>query len=165
MPTAREYDINLATLPTATPSTLSFNVGMELFADMVNPDVLGADVRADVTLTPRHGALDMVLYAIGTLSVPCDRCLEPMPLPVDTDYTLTIHMGQEYDDETPGRLTLDDRDPVLHMGPIIHDTLLLAIPMRHVHDRGQCDAAMSALLDSHETEIDEDQETTAHPEP
>lgn len=92
----------------------------------------------------------MTLDLQGWLSVACDRCLDPMRVPVDTVYELKVKYGYEFDDSTEGLLILPENQPDLDLAPLLYDTAILSIPMRCVHPEGECNKAMSELLEEHD---------------
>lgn len=151
MDSVQDCNVNLATLPTGSATELTCHVGPELFADL-GAEVAGCDVSARVTLEPSHGAFKLAMALRGVMQVPCDRCLEPVAIPVDTRYELTLRLGPEYDDAAPGILVIPERDPAVDLAPLMRDTLILALPMRRVHPDGACDAKMASLLASISTD-------------
>ena len=60
----------------------SWHVGKEFFAEFGDTGVLDADVRADVTIEKSGSYTGLDCQLEGTLTVPCDRCLEDLVLPV-----------------------------------------------------------------------------------
>lgn len=105
-----------------------FRIGKEFFEQMENSDILDADVDVHVDIEKRHGGYSLTFETAGTLSVPCDRCLDAMQIPAEADYDLTVRYGEEYDDSTDNLLILPYSQTRLDLAPIIYDTLMLTIP-------------------------------------
>lgn len=123
-----------------------FRIGKEFFEQMENSDILDADVDVHVDIEKRHGGYSLTFETAGTLSVPCDRCLDAMQIPAEADYDLTVRYGEEYDDSTDNLLILPYSQTRLDLAPIIYDTLMLTIPLRCVHPEGECNAEMTDAL-------------------
>jgi len=75
----------------------------------------------------------------ATLSVCCQRCMEPMPLKVDTDFMLSPVEGP-----TEAELLPPEYDPLLleerrlHPMDLVEDELILAIPPAPRHPEDDC---------------------------
>lgn len=83
------------------------------------------------------------------MQVPCDRCLDPIDIDVDTTYHITVKYGEDYNDETDDLLIIPQSDTYINVAYMLYDTLVLTIPLRHVHPLGKCNRAMAAALSKH----------------
>lgn len=155
--TLNSYRLNLATLP-AGVSERRYTLDSSFFEAMEQPDVAGADVCVDVCVESKNDAWYFTVSTRGVMQIPCDRCLEPMDLPVDKAEKFTVRTGEEYDETADGLITVPETDPMLDLAPLFCDMMLLAIPMRHVHPAGGCDPAMQALLREHSSAVEDDEE-------
>lgn len=124
---------------------------------MEQSDVLAADVQVTLDIEPKNGTLRCTFTGIGTISIPCDRCLEAMSHKADFVEKLTVKYGPEYDDSVDSLITVSESATYLDLSPLLRDFVMLTIPMRHVHPDGQCDPAMSDILRGH-TAIPADEE-------
>ena len=77
--------------------------------------------------------------------VACDICLEEMELPIQNDGKLTARLGDE-NVEDGDMVIVDKEDGVLDASWYVYELIALAIPVKHVHEPGQCDPAMVAKL-------------------
>lgn len=123
-----------------------FRCDSECCRDWECDDILEADI--DVALTGnRHGDVyDLDLRLTGRMSTPCDRCLDPVEVPVDVEEHLTLRYGLEHDESKDGVVVLSDQETVYDLGPYLRDTLMLALPMRRVHAPGECNPGMEEYL-------------------
>ncbi|MBO7644312.1 MAG: DUF177 domain-containing protein [Bacteroidales bacterium] len=106
------------------PSTTEFDrqIGKEFFESFGNPDILDAslDVCCDIV---RHGAtVDIEGSIEGEVTVPCDRCCEPLSLPIEIDFS---------ENYTPQGDELDFNQDV-------YDYACTALPLQRVHEEGEC---------------------------
>ena len=122
----------------------------------------------DERIEVRHASIDVTLkitrksestYHLeiachGTVTIPCDRCLDDLDLPVDEKYLLNVEqMGTELDDSNDELLIVPSDWRELDATPLVRDTLLLAIPMTHCHENEEdCNADMLDMLDQHRAE-------------
>ena len=124
-------------------------VDTTFFKNMENTDVVSADVTVLLTIDHKHDAYQLTLKCEGQLQVPCDRCLDPVDIPVDTEFKITVKYGPAFSDEADDVLVIPYEDTALNVAYMIYDTLMLTIPLRHVHAPGKCNKAMTAVLRSH----------------
>lgn len=140
--------------------TFEFHLDKKFFENMENPDIHDADL--DVTLTVDHKAdlYNMLFTITGTITLICDRCLDDLIQPVDTTYEIAVKYGDDYNDENDDLLIIPHSDNTLNVAYIIHDTVALTIPIKHVHPLGKCNRQMSAMLKKHRAHVpgDEDAE-------
>ncbi len=55
-------------------------------------------------------------------------------------------------------LIIPHSDTYLNVAYMLHDTVMLTVPLRHVHPAGQCNRAMSAVLSRHNAEALDDED-------
>ena len=96
------------------------------------------------------GFYELLLHVEGTVSVPCDRCLDPMNQPIATDLRLVVKLGEAYS-EDDDIITVADAHPVLDTAWFIYEQIVLAVPIQHVHQPGECNDAMMRVLNEHST--------------
>ena len=109
-------------VPVSKRIELDWKADREFFESFGNPDILDAnlDVAVDVL---RHGiTVDVECSISGTVTVPCDRCLEPLQLEIETGF------DEVY---TPEGGDLD-------LSQDIYDYVCTALPIQRVHDEADC---------------------------
>ena len=100
----------------------------DLFRDFGNTDILDADLTAEVSVEKSGSYIGIDCDMEGTLTVPCDRCLEDLTLPVSSEIRLSVKFGPEpvSDDEV---VVTDEREVIylpedsaeLDMSQVIYD--------------------------------------------
>lgn len=135
-----------------------FEIGKEFFENMENNDILTADIRVHLDMDKRNDAYYCVFRCKGMLQIPCDRCLDPMDHEVDTEYRVTVKYGDSYDDGADNLLVIPYSNQYLNVAYMLYDTILLTIPIRHVHPQGKCNRAMLEALRKHRGASQDDDE-------
>lgn len=141
----------------------NYHVDGEFFNEIEASEVRSGSV--DVALIVTHtqeGIYELDFVCNGVISIPCDRCLDDMDHQVDDTYHLTVNMGDVLDDSQDGVLVIPSSWRTLDLAPIVRDTVLLTIPMMHVHAPGECNEEMLGRLEEHAASgynSDEDFET------
>lgn len=114
--------------------------------ERLKPLISGAD-DAVVHVALEFGIDDMRVQFIrghvkATFDMTCQRCLQPMSQPVDTQFALGLVTNQREADLLPTHydplLVEQDHVPLLD---IVEDELLLALPIVASHATGECAAA------------------------
>ncbi|MBD5309571.1 MAG: DUF177 domain-containing protein [Muribaculaceae bacterium] len=143
-----QYKVQLASLGEGRHEQ-EFECGTEFFKNMENPDVISSDVKVHLDLVKKNDVYDCTFTCKGMLQVPCDRCLDPLDLEVDTSYHLTVKYGEDYNDDSDDVLVIPETSSFLNVAYMLYDTIVLTIPLRHVHPLGKCNRAMAAALHKH----------------
>lgn len=121
------------------------------FADIDAPDVHRGKLECRVVVHKLgHEGFEISYYTEGTVVVTCDRCLGDMDQPIEAEGHTKVKFGDEYSDENDELITVPERDGEIDMGWLIYESIVLAIPIKHVHTPGECDPAMMACLQEHQ---------------
>ena len=134
-----------------------YHLDKQFFVDMESADVRDADldVHLDVQYNGDFYTLDFTIE--GDAVVLCDRCLDDLTFPIDVDYHIVVKYGEDYNDDNDEVLEIPESDNTLNVAYMLYDTVVLAIPMKHVHPQGECNRQMSAMLKKHQAlNINED---------
>lgn len=142
------YKVILGNLPDGDYHQ-DFVLDTAFFKNMENTDVVESDVKVHMQMKHRNGIFDCNFVLKGVIRIPCDRCLDPMDHAVDTTYHIAVKYGEEYDDSSDDVLVIPQTDMSLNVAYMLYDTVLLTIPMRHVHPAGKCNKAMLGALRMH----------------
>ena len=96
------------------------------------------------------GFYELQLHIVGTVRIPCDRCLDMMEQPIDTAMNMMVRLGGE-PQESDEVIVVDEKDALLDTAWPIYETIALAVPIQHVHQPGDCNDAMMRVLEEHST--------------
>ncbi len=142
------YKLPLKSLPEGEHD-FDYKLGKQFFEDMENADVRDADLDVHVKVVHKSDLYELTFNITGEITLICDRCLDDLPWPVDTSYHIFVKYGADYNDDSDELLEIPESDQTLNVAYMIHDTVALTIPIKHVHPLGKCNRAMSALLKKH----------------
>lgn len=128
-----------------------WHLGDDFFVDVRSTDILSGSL--DVCLTARAvgDAVKMLFRIEGEVQVPCDRCLEPVSLPVSVERELTARWGEEYEDDGDS-ITIPEGTGEVNVAWNIYEFISLEVPLRHVHADGQCPGEAGQLLGEYSTD-------------
>ncbi len=124
--------------------------GKEFFQEFGNTDILSADITVDAVAEKNGRRIGLDLTISGTVTVPCDRCLEDLELEVSSAPRFLVKTAEE---EAAGDGAEEDREVLLADGSgsldlsqAVYDYVILSLPMVRTHGEGGCsDAAIRYL--------------------
>lgn len=140
-------------------STLEVDLSDDFFNVMEAPEIRGGRVSVMVEISRCDDTFDVSVRAEGVVTVGCDRCLDDLDVSIDTTSHLVILLGDE-DAEQDDRLIVNAANPVADLSWYVCEQIVLAIPIKHVHQPGDCDDAMISRLD----ELNADRSSDGEPE-
>ena len=112
------------------------------------PVVHSGRLSCEVAIDRKGDVFDLDFHTEGTVTIPCDRCLDDMEQPIVSDYHLVAKFGEDYS-EDDDLITVPENEGILDTSWFIYQFIELAIPLRHVHAPGKCNPAMMKLLEEH----------------
>ena len=140
-------------------TTLSFDLDDTYFAALDGADVKKGSLHVSVSIRKATGFFELLFHTVGTVIVPCDRCLDDMEQPVETDNRLIVKLGSEYSEEDDIIVVPED-EGILDTSWIIYEFVALVIPIRHVHAPGKCNPAMTKALEELSADRSSDEESS-----
>ena len=145
-------------------TTLSFDLDDTYFAALDGADVKKGSLHVSVSIRKATGFFELLFHTVGTVIVPCDRCLDDMEQPVETDNRLIVKFGSEYSEEDDIIVVPED-EGILDASWIIYEFVALVIPIRHVHAPGKCNPAMTKALEELSADRSRDEESSQAVDP
>ena len=123
------FVVNLSGMGTGV-NTLSAVADKTFFDSFENSEILDADVKVELSLRNRGSSVDVICKIKGSLTVPCDLCLEPVSLEVESGFEDSyVPEGME-----------------LNLSQDVYDYIITALPMRRVHPEGECNEETTKYL-------------------
>ena len=126
------------------------------FAELDAPEVQKGKVDVTLKVRKTSGVYQLDFHTEGHVVVICDRCLDEMVQPIETDDRLRVKLGAEYS-EDDDMVVVPEEDGYINVAWFIYEFIALSIPMKHVHAPGKCNKEMVDKLSKHlRTEKDEE---------
>lgn len=123
----------------------------KFFVGFGNTEILDADVSVEVGARKTEERVLVDVRMKGSLTVSCDRCLEDLQIPVESEALLEVrHEGRT---ETAPE---DDRELIfigveeteLDLSQVVYDYLCLSLPIQRHHEEGRCNPQVLKYLNS-----------------
>lgn len=151
------YKIDLKNLEIGTHE-FEYQLGNKYFTDIDGTEVQKGKVKVVLSLKRTPLMFDLSFKLDGVVSVPCDRCLDDVEIPIDTTAKLIIKFGHEYSEESDEVIVIPEEEGEINLAWFIYEFVALAIPMKHVHAPGKCNKSMSSKLKKHSARQADDEE-------
>lgn len=126
-----------------------FQLDSAFFEAVESPEVKDGNLKTTISLMRlAEGSFSFTFHTIGTVKVLCDRCLDEMDYPIDTQDSLILKLGSDYS-EDDDVITIPEEEGVFDTASYIYQFIMLDIPIKHVHAPGKCNAEMMEQLKQH----------------
>ena len=139
-------------------TSLEFNLDDRYFEALDSAEVKKGSLHVSVSIRKATDFFGLDFHTDGTIVIPCDRCLDDMDLPVETDNRLIVKLGSEYSEEDD-IIVVPENEGILDMTWFIYEFVALVIPIRHVHAPGKCNPAMTQALEELSADRSSDEES------
>ena len=139
-------------------TTLEFNLDNAYFEALDGADVKQGSLHVSVSIRKATGFFEFNFHTAGTVIVTCDRCLDDMEQPVETDNRLIVKLGSIYSEEDD-LVVVPENEGILDMTWFIYEFVVLVIPIRHVHAPGKCNPVMTKALEELSADRSSDEES------
>ena len=145
-------------------TSLEFDLNDSYFEALDNAEVKKGSLHVSVSIRKATGFFELSFHTVGTIIIPCDRCLDDMEQSVETDNRLVVKLGSEYSEEDE-IIVVPENEGILDMSWFIYEFVALVIPIRHVHAPGKCNAAMTEALEELSADRSSDEESSHETDP
>ena len=145
-------------------TSLEFDLNDSYFEALDNAEVKKGSLHVSVSIRKATGFFELSFHTVGTIIIPCDRCLDDMEQSVETDNRLVVKLGSEYSEEDE-IIVVPENEGILDMSWFIYEFVALVIPIRHVHAPGKCNPAMTQALEELSADRSGDEESNQPVDP
>lgn len=133
----RTFEIDIIALKLGSHS-FTFKLDNEFFAyvkEHLNGFVEKGDCNAEVILEKNEQLIRATFIIDGTIELVCDRSLDEFDYEVDVEDTLLYKYSEEERELTEEIVLITRRTPSINVGELLHEFLMLDIPMKKLHPR------------------------------
>ena len=117
------------------------------FDEFAEADFRNANVHLNVVLEKRDTMLTFDFSFHGTVETDCDRCADPLQLPVDGEHRLIVKFGDEEYEQSDEILVVPSSTFQLNLAQFAYEYIVLSLPLKRVHPEGECNEQALARLE------------------
>ena len=142
---AERFKIDLKGLKQETESR-EYDLDDSFFEALDDAEIHSGALHVSVSIRKATGFFELLYHTEGTVTVTCDRCLDDMDQPIETDSRFVVKLGT-VNSEEGDVIIVDEDEGIIDTSWLIYESIVLAIPIKHVHAPGKCNPAMSQVLE------------------
>lgn len=151
------YNISLKNLPLGVNS-YSYELDKKYFDAIDGDEVKKGNVKVNLTVKKIASTFEFNFDIDGVVKVPCDRCLDVMDQVINSQNRLFVKFGKEYYEESDEIVVIPEEEGDINIAWFLYEFIVLSIPVKHVHEPGKCNRAMSKKLQQHRALSTDDEE-------
>ncbi len=138
----------------------NLNVTDEFFALREYSLIEKGNVKVTFELDKRETMMVGDFHFEGGLITECDRCLEPLELPIVSSHQIIFKFDDEPSDDE-NLICIGSTEFTIDISDLCYELITIAMPMRKVHDYCEDDEFEWLDEDQEEEEIEEQEDTTS----
>lgn len=142
----KTYRIDLKNLLRATSYRFDYVLGDDFFECVDGPEVRQGNVNVSLSVVHVSAAFELNFHIEGVVTATCDRCLDDMEIPVETENRLMVTFGETYEEMSDEHIVISKEEGFVNVAWFMYEFIALAIPVKHVHDPGGCNEMMALKL-------------------
>lgn len=151
----KDYTIQFVSLKQGT-HYFEFNVDNKFFEDLDCDDFIDATFKVGLEFIKQSTMMLLNFKFKGNITVPCDRCLDNLTLPIKGEEKLIVKFGDTSFNDTDDILVLAESEHEINVAHYIYEFIELNVPFRRIHKESECDAETIKRLNELEINKTED---------
>ena len=140
--------------------TYQYTLDDTFFQAFENDDLQKGTVTFDVEMEKKESIMLFHFSFRGTICTTCDRCLGEMTVSVEGDRHMCVKLSDEREEDDEETTIVPMQTTKIDLAQWMYEYVLMAMPMRCVHDEADCDPAMLQRLKG---QNEDENETPADP--
>ncbi len=127
----------------------SFKIDRTFFSLLGKQDLEKADVAVEVLLDKKSSMIVADISFEGTVTNPCDRCMESVDVAIEGEEKIIYKMGEGSDEDDESIVEVPSNVGKLDLAPQVYEVVVVNIPLRMVHEtEEECDPSVMNKLKS-----------------
>lgn len=113
--------------------SISIDYDSDLFKDLTD-EVKNGQGNIIMLLTKHHNFAELNINISGTITVPCDRCLDPIEIPVDWQSEGIIKVtDMQTDNDDPDIIYISPNETTINLRQYLYECVMLSLPIQRTH--------------------------------
>jgi len=134
-----DYILNFNDLPDGKHN-FEYKLNNDFFEQFDEIEINKGKFDVKIVAEKQQSNINLTLDIKGKAFIPCNRCLDEMTLPIDTQEKILVKIGDIADDNAD-ILTLEEKED-LNITWLLYEFIETAVPMQHSHKEGECNEEM-----------------------
>jgi uncharacterized metal-binding protein YceD (DUF177 family) len=142
----KTYRIDLKNLSPAANCRFYYVLGDDFFECVDGSEVRQGNVNVSLSVVHASSTFELDFHIDGVVTTTCDRCLDDVRIPVETENRLIVTFGETYAEMSDEHIVVSEEEGFINVAWFMYEFIALAIPMKHVHEPGGCNEMMVLKL-------------------
>jgi len=110
-------------------------------------EIIEGSLFLNITMEKKETILQFSFHFYGEISLPCDRCLDPVPLSLDFTETLIVNFSSAGETNTKDEKIwiIPENEYELDIFHFVYESIILALPLKITHfktENGESDCSL-----------------------
>ena len=119
--------------------TYDFALGREFFEEWKIDEIEDGNVKIHVEMDRQERMLLFKFVLKGEVTVPCDRCLAPLAVPIDGEEHLSVSFSDTETTLDEQQLILPEDATEIDLSQQLYEYVAVQLPLFRTHPDGDCD--------------------------
>jgi len=134
---------------------IEYDLDDAYFKKIDSPEVQRGNVKSKVSVHKKLNTFELQFQLDGSITIPCDRCLDDMEQPIHYKEKLRVKFGDKFAEEDE-IVIVPENEGAINVAWFLYEFIVLNIPIKHVHATGECNKTMVVKLKKHITRQKDD---------
>ena len=134
---------------------IEYDLDDAYFKKIDSPEVQRGNVKSKVSVHKKLNTFELQFQLDGSITIPCDRCLDDMEQPIHYKEKLQVKFGDKFAEEDE-IVIVPENEGAINVAWFLYEFIVLNIPIKHVHATGECNKTMVVKLKKHITRQKDD---------
>ena len=126
-------------------NSFTYKINGDYFEAIKAPEIQRGELEVSLTVYRVDDIFELHFHIHGVICIPCDICLDDMDQPIDAASKMVAKLGEDLSGDDDLVIIKDD-EGILDISWYIYESIVLSIPIRHVHAPGKCNPVMIERL-------------------
>ncbi len=133
-----------------------FEVDSKFFDCIEYSEVKEGKISIEIDFTKHANFMELITKVNGKVTVPCDRCLDNLDIPVNNQFMLVVKFGEKKEEITDEILTIPHQEHQLFLADLFYEYIMISLPHKKAHEEGKCNKEVEKYINVNNkaTEID-----------
>jgi len=109
-------------------------------------DIFGGGVKVTLEGTRSGDNFEIDFVLEGTVRTLCDRCNAPLDAEIEAVFPMSFALGAETKEVSDSDFMVSRNEPEMGLDEILWQLVVLAMPMRKVHEEGACSEEVESFF-------------------
>ena len=141
------YSVRLSSMKLGT-HTFEFELNKAFFEVIEQSLIEDGEVFVKVNWEKKETMMVVYFSLLGTVNTTCDRCNDPVSVPIQGQYKLVYKFGTDAS-EDENLIVLDPESIEVDLRDQLYEFAVIALPNRIVHPEGECNEEVMKLYETY----------------